>query len=126
MTQEEQLKLLELTNKLREYNKASYQQYINHTVKEGFTADFYTEVKPFADRIFITANEWKELAEQWVKVYRPKYIYTMQLTNAYDQLLETSVAAFQKDTKSKRFKDTIKSIDYILDTIIIQIKQPTE
>ncbi|MDE5411872.1 YppE family protein [Alkalihalobacterium chitinilyticum] len=123
MTHEELNKLIELTKQLREFNDASRKQYTTYTIKEGFTADFYTDVKPFADRVFMTANPWKELAEQWVKEYRPKYVYTMQLSNAYDQLLETSVAAFQKDTKSKRFIDTIKSIDYLLDTVLIQIKQ---
>ncbi|MFV8828319.1 YppE family protein [Alkalihalobacterium sp. APHAB7] len=126
MTQEEINKLIELTKQLREFNDTSREQYTTYTIKEGFTADFYTDVKPFADRVFMTANKWRELAEQWVREYRPTYVYPMQLSNAYDQLLETSVAAFQKDTKSKRFKDTIKSIDYILDTILIQIKQPNE
>ncbi|WP_158211611.1 YppE family protein [Alkalihalobacterium alkalinitrilicum] len=126
MTQEELSVLKELTTQLRELNNEAKHQYINYTVNEGFTADFYTDVKPFADRVYVLANKWKPLAETWVKEYSPKYVYFMQLTNAYDQLLETSIAAFQKDTKSKRFIDTIKSIDYILDTILIQIEYPVE
>ncbi|WP_209122640.1 YppE family protein [Alkalihalobacillus sp. BA299] len=126
MTHEELTKLTELTNQLRQFNNEGKQQYITHTINEGFTADFYTDVKPFADRVFVAASEWKPLAEQWVKEYKPKYVYPMQLSNAYDQLLETSVAAFQKDTKSKRFLETIKSIDYILETMVIQFQHPNK
>ncbi|MBM7645251.1 hypothetical protein JOD45_001462 [Scopulibacillus daqui] len=113
--------LKDLTIELRQYNQKAYGQFVNSTRQEGYEADFYNEVKPFADKVLSAADKWKPLALEWVNKERPKYIYHIQINDTYDNLTITSVTAFQKDTRRRRFLETIKAIDYVLDAILKQL-----
>ncbi|MGC4376334.1 YppE family protein [Fictibacillus sp. Mic-4] len=108
--------LLELTNEMQRLNRTAFSQYVNKT-KEGYTADFYKEVKPFADGVLHVSKQWAELAEKWVMDNRPKYLYPLQIQTTFDNINLVSVLAFQSDTKEKRLNEMIKSIDYVLDNL---------
>ncbi|WP_244520381.1 YppE family protein [Fictibacillus solisalsi] len=111
-------RLIQLTQELLGKNKAAMDQYLTKTKKEGYEVDFYGEVKPFADEIRTLTEEWKPLALKWVENNRPKYIHLPQINDTFDNLNFIAVFAFQLDTREKRFTEMIKSIDYVLSTLL--------
>lgn len=122
MNREDEQKLLDATLKLLKYNKQAYDQYDKRTKKEGYETDFYNEVKPFADEVLATAEQWQKLAYKWLESQSVNNLYPMQIKNTVDNLNIISVKAFQKDTRKKRFLETIKSVDYVLKNIVEQLK----
>ncbi|MFC7392673.1 YppE family protein [Scopulibacillus cellulosilyticus] len=113
--------LRQLTRLLKEYNQMAYEQFVNRTRKEGYEVDFYGAVKPFADKVLAAADQWKPLALEWINKQHPKYVYHIQINDTYDNLTITSVTAFQKDTRRRRFLETIKAVDYVLDAMLNQL-----
>ncbi|WP_349407532.1 YppE family protein [Pseudalkalibacillus sp. SCS-8] len=117
----ERRRLKELTIELRNMTEKAYLQFTEHTSREDYEVDFYGEVKPFADRMQVLADEWKPLATDWALKEKPKYVYPIQLKDTYENMTIIAVQAFQKDTREKRFIAMTKSIDYILESIVEQI-----
>ncbi|MCK6257471.1 YppE family protein [Fictibacillus sp. KIGAM418] len=111
-------RLNQLTRELLDANREAFDQYIENTKKEGYEVDFYGEVKPFTDRIRAMAEEWKNLSLPWVAANQPKYIHVNQINDTFDNLQFIAVFAFQPDTKEKRFTEMVKSIDYVLSTML--------
>ncbi|TCP31599.1 uncharacterized protein DUF1798 [Scopulibacillus darangshiensis] len=114
-------RLKQLTIQLKDYNNKAHSQFVGRTRQEGYNVDFFGEVKPFADDVLRLVDEWKPLALEWVKRDHPKYVYPIQINDTYDNLTIISVTAFQKDTRRRRFLETIKSIDYVLESIEKQL-----
>ncbi|PWA08900.1 DUF1798 domain-containing protein [Pueribacillus theae] len=119
--------LINLTKKLLDLNNKAYSQYVEHTKHEGYESDFYNEVKPFSDEVLKVAGKWKEAALEWLGEGQVKYLYPIQIENAFENLLITSVQAFQKDTAARKFNERrfiemIKSVDYVLNTMLSQLK----
>lgn len=114
-------KLRHLTNQLLSFNKQAFENYATAKADDSYVADFYKDVKPFADEVFNTASNWKQLALDWLKKEEIKYLYPQQIEDCYENLLIVSVKAFQKDTGRRRFNEMIKSIDYVLNTILSRI-----
>ncbi|UTR09670.1 YppE family protein [Evansella sp. LMS18] len=105
-----------LTVKLLEYNKKALQYFEKHQeTKEA--ADFIEEVKPFADSVHKTADEWIELAAPFVKEKQPKYLHVKQIEDVHENIGIEAVTCFQPDTKRKRFIERNKSILYTLETL---------
>ncbi|MGV3487645.1 MAG: YppE family protein [Tuberibacillus sp.] len=121
MDNEKRERLKALTNALLELNERARYQFVNITRSEGYVVDFYGEVKPFADEVLRLVDEWKPLVFEWIQSEHPKYVYHKQINDAYDNLTIISVTAFQKDTRRKRFLDTISSIEFVLKTISQQL-----
>lgn len=119
----DQQRLLELTKDLSTYNLQAEEQFLNFTKNDNYTVDFYNEVKPFADKVHQTADEWKTLALEWVKLNNPTHLFTHQIEDTYDNLFSSAVTAFQSRTRKRKFLQTISSISYILDLIIQEIEQ---
>ncbi|MCF6408191.1 YppE family protein [Pseudalkalibacillus salsuginis] len=117
----EKRRLKQLTQRLRELNEQAYRQFEERTCKDGYEVDFYGEVKPFADEVQILADEWKPLAVKWAIEEKPKYVYPIQINDTYENMTIAAVQAFQTDTKHKRFTSMTKSIEYILESIEIQL-----
>lgn len=113
--------LRSVTIKLLELNKQAHEQYVIVKSDDNYVADFYKEVKPFADQVLEVASTWKEMTLTWLKHEKVKYVYPIQVKDAYENLLIVSVKAFQKDTRAKRFNEMIKSIDYVLNTMLAQL-----
>jgi hypothetical protein len=114
--------LFKLTELLRNYNRQAFQQYTERTKSDQYETDFYNEVKPFADKVQQTADEWKPLATQWALNEKPKYVYPIQLKDAHENITIAAVLAFQKDAKEKRLIEMFKSIDYVLEAIVEQLR----
>lgn len=113
--------LRSVTIELLKLNKQAYEQYVYVKSDNDYVVDFYKEVKPFADQVLEVASTWKELALTWLNDENAKYIYPIQVEDAYENLLIVSVKAFQKDTRVRRFNEMIKSIDYVLNTMLAQL-----
>ncbi|MCI1882703.1 MAG: YppE family protein [Sporolactobacillus sp.] len=120
---EQKLRILEKqTQELKKYNRAAFEQFTTRTRQDNYQTDFYHEVKPFADRVQRLIDQWKPLADDWVRRRRPKYVYPIQIKATYENLAIVSVTAFQKDTRRRRFIETVKAIDYVLDNMLVQLK----
>ncbi|WP_185819616.1 YppE family protein [Salibacterium salarium] len=114
---EEKEELIKRTEQLKKYNNEALDAYTNIAQVPDYSPDFFTEVKPFADKVKECADQWKPLAEQWVVDDKPTYFYLKQIEDTHENILISSVTAFQSDTKEKRFREMIQSIDYILSGI---------
>lgn len=90
--------------------------------QEGARGDFHTEVKPFADEVKESALQWKEATGKWVSENKPKNLHVNQIETAADYLEVISVQAFFPETSKKRFLDQIQSVEYILESAILAIK----
>jgi hypothetical protein len=120
--QEKRDRLKSLTNALLKLNDQARDQFINRTKQEGYTVDFYGQVKPFADEVLQLVDEWKPLVFEWIQADHPEHVYHRQINDTYDNLTIISVTAFQKDTRRKRFLETVTSIEFVLTTIINQLQ----
>jgi hypothetical protein len=108
--------LLKDTILLQRYNQEL--QGIYEEVSEiGEPADFFTTVKPYADKVKDVLDQWQESVLTWIQVEKPKYFHRQQVDNIIENISTVSVQAFFPDTKGKRFKHLIKSNEYTLDSI---------
>ncbi|MGY4690065.1 YppE family protein [Salibacterium sp. K-3] len=114
MLQEQKEDLHKKIQLLKDYNNESLQNFTNKAQDPGYSPDFYEEVKPFADKVKETADAWKPLAELWITEENPTYFYLKQIEDTHENILISSIRSFQSDTKTKRFREMIQSIDYIL------------
>ena len=118
---EKKRRLLELNRQLMTINQQAHDQFVERTRIEGYEMNFYGEVKPFADKVLSIVDEWKPLVNEWIQSEHPKYLNAKQVEDTYDNLTIVSVTSFQKDTRRKRFLNTISSIEYVLLTIDKQL-----
>lgn len=116
-------KLIDTTSQLQVLNQNAYRQFSERTQTERYQPDFYGEVKPFADIMQHVLDAWRPLADTWVRTAKPRYVFPIQIKDTYDNLSIICVTAFQKDTRRRRFYETIKSIDYVLTNILDQLDQ---
>lgn len=107
--------LLELTAQLLAWNEHTMQIFQKRTERE---TDFYTEVKPFVEKLDAAAEKWKETAELWISEEKPKYIHSVQIQQTYDNLQRSAVECFMPQTKEKRFNETHQAIEYVLNSIL--------
>ncbi|RYM06351.1 DUF1798 family protein [Sporolactobacillus sp. THM7-7] len=123
MSEDTEFRLKQLSLQLRKKNRAAHDQFVRRTLKDDYETDFYGEVKPFADGMQEMIDEWRPLATKWVNSRKPRYVYPIQIKDTYDNLSIVCVTAFQKDTRRRRFFETIKAIDYVLDNIVEQLNR---
>lgn len=110
-----------LTLNLLDLNKQA-SDYYHHTVQEeGSSADFHTIVKPFADKMLEAVERWEPLVLEWIREYQPKYVYPLQIHDTCENLTIISVTAFQKDTRRRRFINTISAIEHVLEGVLTQL-----
>lgn len=121
MNEEEVLRLKELTTDLRQAAEHAHEQFVNRTKQPEYEVDFHGEVKPFADRVTYLLEEWQPLVMKWIQTAKPSYVFVPQIVDAVDNLTIVSVTGFQKDTRRKRFLNTISAIYYTLDQILLQV-----
>jgi len=109
-------KLAQLTKQLLKLNEEALNRY--QTLPEDYIPDFYKDIKPFSDRIYERAAEWKTLALQWIQNEKIRYLYPNQIENTFENLQTVSIQAFQKKSYAAHFYSMIKSNDYILQTML--------
>nr|WP_246594646.1 DUF1798 family protein [Evansella tamaricis] len=107
------MRLKKLTELLLEKNTQSL-KYFNTYHKKDDIADFKETILPFADEVKKLSDEWLELAMNYVKNFKPKYLHSHQMEDAHENIQIQSVTCFQRDTKKRRFLEQNKSIDFTL------------
>jgi Bacterial domain of unknown function (DUF1798) len=115
--------LFRLTNELIADIDEAYQIFKTVTKKIETEADFYQEVKPFADRIHFRVKEWEPIAREWVIANKPKYLYPIQIKTAAENIGYLGVYVFQKNMKEKRITEMVKSVHYVLNQLREQLTQ---
>lgn len=122
MNVNERKRLLNVTERLYKYNQLAEEQYLDKTMSKDYEVDFYKVVKPFADEVHAVAEEWKELASLWVRQEDPDFLSPNQIQDTYDNIIISSVIAFQVKTRKRKLLNTTASITYILDIVISHLK----
>lgn len=88
-------------------------------VKEkGEGKDFFTVVKPYAEKVSKRLDEWKKEGQEWIRRESPQNFHQKQIEAVYDQLELLSVQAFYPTTSKKRFFDYYRTVRYNLLTLI--------
>ncbi|MFO1444648.1 YppE family protein [Bacillus sp. Bva_UNVM-123] len=91
--------------------------------KTGKAGDFYTEVKPFADKVKHINDQWRIVALNWIETRKPKNMHVAQIDSTYDQIEAIAVQAFFPETSRTRFTNIVTSIKYILNNIIALVSK---
>ncbi|UAL45724.1 YppE family protein [Sutcliffiella horikoshii] len=80
--------------------------------------DFFQTVKPYADGVFATVEQWESTVKNWILSDKPKYIHVQQIDSTVENINMVAVQCFYPDTREKRFKGMIQSIRYVLNDTI--------
>ncbi|WP_226683551.1 YppE family protein [Sutcliffiella horikoshii] len=80
--------------------------------------DFFLTVKPYADEVFATVEQWESTVKNWILSEKPKYIHVQQIDSTVENINMVAVQCFYPDTREKRFKGMIQSIRYVLNDTI--------
>lgn len=115
--------LYTLTTELIADIDEAFHIYKTETKTRETEADFFTEVKPFADRIHFRVKDWEPLARDWVLVNKPKYLYPIQIKTAAENIGYLGVYVFQKKMKDKRITEMVKSVLYVLNQLKNQMAE---
>jgi hypothetical protein len=115
--------LYKLTTKLIDDINEAFHIFKTETKTRETEADFYSEVKPFADRIHFRVQEWEPMAREWVIQNKPKYLYPIQIKTAAENIGYLGVYVFQKKMKDKRITEMVKSVLYVLNQMRDQMAQ---
>ncbi|WEG11322.1 YppE family protein [Pullulanibacillus sp. KACC 23026] len=121
MNDQQLARLKAITEELRQIGRDCHDQFLNRTSAADYKVDFFGEVKPYAEHVTELLKEWQPLAMQWIREAKPRYIFVPQLLDADENLTIVSVTAFQKDTRKKRFLNTISAIEHTLTTMLDQL-----
>lgn len=110
--------LLELINK----GKIQFEK----SKSSGQEGDFYLEVKPFADLVKKTCDEWLAIASQWIGREVPQFINQKQLETTYDHIEKMGIQAFFPSTSRKNFISSLQSSQFVLESILLHIEKNTK
>lgn len=112
--------LYELTLQLYHYNKEAFDNF-HHCRSTGQKGDFYTEVKPFADKVKDCCDKWEPAATIWTIKNKPKNIYPMQIKNTAENVQMVSVRAFFPESSLTKFNSHIQSIEFVLSRLLDEL-----
>ncbi|MEK3886064.1 YppE family protein [Bacillus sp. FSL K6-3431] len=115
--------LYDLTLQLCNYNKEAFENYHNCR-STGIKGDFYSEVKPFADKVKECRDKWEPEAILWTIKNKPKNLYPLQIKNTGENIEMVSVRAFFPDSSLKKFNSHVQSIDYVLRRLLDELDAP--
>jgi Bacterial domain of unknown function (DUF1798) len=112
--------LYEYTKHLLEMVEKAYQRF--EEIKESKTdADFFKEVKPFADETAKLNNQWKRAALDWLTKETPKNFHIKQVETCSENIEMISIQAFFSTTSRKRFIDHVQSVRFLLAGILMEL-----
>lgn len=110
------VKLHSLTKELANLNQVCKERF--ETVKKTQSeADFYKEIKPFADEVKEKSEAWGIEMRSWLAVNNPKNIHEQQVNQTIENLQSVSIQSFFPTTSRTRFINYVTSIDYILKNV---------
>lgn len=114
--------LLQLTETLYAECDQSWARFLNmrETARE---ADFFNEVKPYADRIHAMLGDWQSLAINFIKTENPKYVHVVQIQNAAEQIDQFVVQSFYANTSKKRLYQSIQAAKYTCETLFAALRE---
>lgn len=116
------MQLKELTNYLIEQCNEAQTRFF--TMRElNATADFFAEVKPYADLVHERLGLWQQLAKQWRAEFKPKYMHNQQIDQVVDAMNQFVVQSFYKETSKKRFIQSVHSVHYTLTTFLRYLEE---
>lgn len=116
MVQEKLEELKVQTSYLRELNEQSLTHFKHYSTSED-SPDFFEVVKPFADQVKVTLDEWTPHVLKWLEWKKPSYIHPQQIDQLVENFEILSVTCFQKDTRNKKLMERYKSIEYTLSLV---------
>ncbi|MCM3536923.1 DUF1798 family protein [Priestia endophytica] len=108
-----------LTEKLLSYNEEASNRLKVVKAKEQ-SADFYEEVKPYAETFFSLLDEWEKAVRKWILESKPKYVHFTQVDAATENLHNVILQSFHKDTRAKQFSKMYISNKYFLESILAE------
>lgn len=85
--------------------------------------DFFTEVKPYADKNHRLLDEWTEEIRTLIREERPKYIHLHQIESLNESMKQFIVQSFYPKTGKKRFILSINSATYTLKTVVDELQR---
>ncbi|PLR80448.1 DUF1798 domain-containing protein [Bacillus canaveralius] len=112
--------LYELTKQLLAYVEESSVRF-EEIKSSKIEADFYSEVKPFADKVKELNDRWKNEAILWLIETAPKNLHRNQIETTSDHIEIISIQAFFPQTSRKRFIDQFQSVKYVLENILVHL-----
>jgi hypothetical protein len=83
----------------------------------GIEGDFFLDVKPFADNVKKTLDEWIIRATHWVQTEKPSYINKKQLETTYDHIEKISIQSFYPKTSRKLYLSSYQSAYFVLQSV---------
>lgn len=89
--------------------------------ESGMKGDFFSQVKPFADKMKEAAEQWGQEAIHWIEERRPKHLHAIQISNTVENLQMVSVRCHFPETSLKKFNSHIQSNDYILRSLLLEM-----
>lgn len=113
--------LLEMTNTLLQYRMFILERF-ELAKSTGEQGDFYEEVKPFADKVKLMTDEWRENALSWLTMNPQRHLHTRQIDSTAENLEMVSISGFFPKTSKKKFLDHVQSIEFVLRSLIKAIE----
>ena len=114
--------LQQLTTQIHEECELSWTRFMQFR-EDAYEPDFFTEVKPYADRIHNMLLEWQQQAEQFIMRARPKYVHEVQIANAVEQIDQFVVQSFYIKTSKKRLYQSIQAAKYTCETLLSALRE---
>lgn len=105
-----------LTRSLLKYIEEGKEQF-EKSKSSGIDGDFFLDVKPFADLVKSTLDEWIVMANKWVQTEKPSFINEKQLKTTYDHIEKISVQSFYSKTSRKLYLSSSQSAQFVLQSI---------
>ncbi|OCA90893.1 hypothetical protein A8F94_03220 [Bacillus sp. FJAT-27225] len=118
----ESLKALEkMTERLLEYT-LQFQKTFELTREKNADGDFYSDIKPFADKVKEINDQWKEAALRESSFLARNGISIRQIENAHEHIDKLSIQAFFVKTSRYTFINSCRTVEYTLKTILDKLK----
>jgi hypothetical protein len=86
-------------------------------------ANFFDEVKPYADNIHQLLAKWQQAANEFIATEKPKYVHALQIKNAAEQIDQFVVQSFYRTTSKKRLYQSIQAAKYTCETLLAAFKE---
>jgi hypothetical protein len=117
--------LINTTEQLLDCNDFAVETY-QKARERGNSADFFKDVKPFADKVQQLCGEWLPESISWLESASPKHLHSIQLKNTAENIQMVSVRCFYAETSLKQFKSHTGSIRYVLSRLLEEMEVYSE
>lgn len=114
--------ILQLTKKLLSYNTL-FMEYFKEARENGTTHDFHEVIKPFANNVNTTANEWAALMKNWLAKSPKKHLHPKQIDTTLEHIEQLSIQAFFPKTSKSRFLNANRTVEYFLLEILKELEK---